>query len=310
MPIGVEYCKAENGKIISPGKDSPPSNKKTSSTKLLYLKFSHTSPCFRLTPITMFFDSHVHFDRFVKDGTFQDLLDHSKEANVLEMLAIGGSSEANALSLKLAEQHPGRIFGCAGYDRDLATENPDGSELRGFLENPLVRAVGETGLDYYYTAETASEQKKLFAENLALAVEFEKPVVVHTRDADGDTIALLKDYSNAWKGDPGRLGVLHCFTRDTAFARQVLDLGLMISFSGIVTFANADPLREVAKYVPDDRLLIETDSPYLAPVPMRGKRNEPAFVVHVANRLADLRGGSLDSIANLTAKNARTLFAL
>ena len=258
----------------------------------------------------MFIDTHVHFDRFVKDGTFPDLLAHATEAKVLEMVAIGGSTEANALSLKLAEEHPGRIFGCAGYDRDLATESPNLAELREYLANPLVKAVGETGLDYYYTAETAAEQKKLFAENLALAAEFKKPVVVHTRDADADTLALLKDYATDWKGDPARLGVLHCFTRDTAFARQMLDLGLMISFSGIVTFANADPLREVAKYVPNDRLLIETDSPYLAPVPMRGKRNEPAFVVHVAKQLAELRGDSVDSIANLTTKNARTLFAL
>jgi TatD DNase family protein len=258
----------------------------------------------------MFIDTHVHFDRFVKDGTLPELLEHAKTENIHEMVAIGGSSEANSLSLKLAGEYPGRIFGCAGYDRDEATSNPDLGELRRFLEDPLVKAVGETGLDYYYTAETAAEQKTLFADNLALAAEFEKPVVVHTRDADEDTAAILKDYAAAWNGDPGRLGVLHCFTRDTALARRVLDLGLMISFSGIVTFANADPLREVARYVPDDRLLIETDSPYLAPVPMRGNRNEPAFVVHVAKQLAELRDCSLESIANLTAKNARTLFAL
>lgn len=258
----------------------------------------------------MFVDSHVHFDRFVKEGRLEGLLEHAREAKVLEMLAIGGSAPANALSLKLAEEHPGCIFGCAGYDRDEATEGYDLDELRSYLENPLVKAVGETGLDYYYTAETATEQKKLFAENLALASEYQKPVVVHTRDADEDTIALLSDYACAWTGDSARLGVLHCFTRDTAFARRVLDLGLMISFSGIVTFANADPLRKVVQYVPDDRLLIETDSPYLAPVPMRGNRNEPAYVVHVAKQLAELKGCSLESFAKSTATNARTLFAL
>jgi TatD DNase family protein len=258
----------------------------------------------------MFIDSHVHFDRFVKDGSFEELMRSAREANVHEMVAIGGNPEANALSLKLAEDHPGRIFGCAGYDRDEAAGSYDLAELRGYIEDPLVKAVGETGLDYYYTAETAPEQKTLFAENLALAAEFRKPVVVHTRDADEDTVALLTDYARDWPDDPGRLGVLHCFTRDTAFARQVLDLGLMISFSGIVTFANADALREVVQYVPDDRLLIETDSPYLAPVPMRGKRNEPAFVVHVAKQLAELKGCSIDWMAKLTATNARTLFAL
>ncbi len=262
-----------------------------------------------LRPI-MFIDTHVHFDRFVKEGTFSELMERAHEAEVLEMVAIGGASESNALSLKLATDHPGQIFGCAGYDRDLATDPCDLAALRTFVADPLVKAVGETGLDYYYTAETAVEQKKLFAENLALAVEFEKPVVVHSRDADEDTLAVLRDFSKDWKGDPSRLGVLHCFTRDTAFARRVLDLGLMISFSGIVTFANADPLREVVEYVPDDRLLIETDSPYLAPVPMRGNRNEPAFVVHVANQLAKLKDHSVESMANLTAKNARHLFAL
>lgn len=282
----------------------------------------------------MFIDSHVHFDRFVKDGSFPGLLENAEAAEVREMVAIGGSAAANALSLKLAAEHPGRIFGCAGYDRDEATarraplepqnkeqgtSNADESEQLGAIDfellreqvaDPLCKAVGETGLDYFHSAETASAQKKLFAENLALAVEFEKPAVVHTRDADEDTLAILADFSKAWKGDPARLGVLHCFTRDTAFAGKMLDLGLMVSFSGIVTFANADPLREVAKYVPDDRLLIETDSPYLAPVPLRGKRNEPAFVVHVAKQLAELRGGSVDSVANLTARNARALFAL
>jgi TatD DNase family protein len=258
----------------------------------------------------MYIDSHVHFDRFVKDGKLSDLLEHADAAQIAKMVAIGGSPEANALSLQLAQDYPGRIFGCAGYDRDLATENPDRAELHHFLENPLVKAVGETGLDYYYTADTATEQKKLFADNLALAVEFKKPVVIHSRDADEDSIAMLKDYARDWKGDADRLGVLHCFTRDIPFARKVLDLGLMVSFSGIVTFANAAPLREVVQYVPDDRLLIETDSPYLAPVPVRGKSNEPANVVHVAKQLAELKACSVDSIAILTAKNACTLFSI
>ena len=264
----------------------------------------------RFTLLIMFIDTHVHFDRFVKDGSFGELMKNAREAKVLEMVAIGGTPEANALSLKLAEEYPGTIFGCAGYDRDEATSACDLTALRDFVADPLVKAVGETGLDYYYTVDTASEQKRLFEANLALAVEFEKPVVVHSRDADEDTLAILKDYADAWTGDSGRCGVLHCFTRDIEFARRVLDLGLLISFSGIVTFANADPLREVVQYVPDDRLLIETDSPYLAPVPMRGNRNEPAYVVHVAKQLAELKGCSVESVAKLTAGNARSLFAL
>lgn len=292
---------------------------------------------FALLSGTMFVDSHAHFDRFVRDGSFPDILQRAEESEVHAMMAIGGNAPANALSLKLAEEHPGRIFGCAGYDRDEAMArricgdsplepknieqgmpNSEGDDDSGVIDlsllreqvaHPLVRAVGETGLDYYYSAETAAEQKRLFEKHCALAVEFQKPLVVHTRDADDDTISILRDYAGAWKGDPARLGVLHCFTRDLEFAKQVLDLGLMVSFSGIVTFANADPLRQVAKYVPDDRLLIETDSPYLAPVPLRGQRNEPAFVVHVAKQLAELKGCSLESLANSTASNAEMLFS-
>ncbi|QBG49074.1 TatD family deoxyribonuclease [Verrucomicrobia bacterium S94] len=177
-----------------------------------------------LLPRIIFIDSHVHFDRFEKDGTLDEILATAKEAGVHEMVAIGGSAEANARSARLAGEYPGRIFGCAGYDRDEATNEPDFSSLRELLEDPMVKAVGETGLDYYYTADTAAEQKKLFNENLALAVEFEKPVVVHSRDADEDTISLLRDFSEAWKGDELCRGVLHCFTRDEKFARAVLDL--------------------------------------------------------------------------------------
>ena len=258
----------------------------------------------------MFIDTHVHFDRFVRDGTFEKVLEQAKAEKVFEMVSVGGSADANALSLKLASDYPGTIFGCAGFDRDEALEELDFSTLWNQVGDPLVKAVGETGLDYFYSKETAVAQKELFVKNLAAAVEFKKPVVVHTREADEDTLSILKDFSNDWKGTSDGLGVLHCFTRDVKFARAVLDLGLMISFSGIVTFANADPLRDVVRYVPDDRLLIETDSPYLAPVPMRGNRNEPAFVVHVAKQLAELKGDSVELVAEKTAKNARRLFAL
>jgi len=265
---------------------------------------------FVFTALVMFIDSHVHFDDFVEDGTFSAVLERAQEAGVGRMVAVGGSSKANQLALKLALEHPDCISATAGYDRDQAPLNPDMDELRSLLSNPVVKAVGETGLDYYYTPATAAAQKKLFAANLALAAEFRKPVVVHTRDADEDTLAILKDFSNAWKDDRGRLGVLHCFTRELDFARKVLDLGLYISFSGIVTFRNADMLRKVAGYVPNDRLLIETDAPYLAPVPKRGKRNEPAFVVHVANELAEQKVCSVECISELTAANARALFLL
>jgi TatD DNase family protein len=258
----------------------------------------------------MFFDSHVHFDRFSADGSLPTVLEQAEEAGVCQMMAVGGMAPANELAYSLAQKYPNRIYASAGYDRDEALEELDFSALRLFLQDPLVKAVGETGLDYFYKADTATAQKKLFAEHLALAVEFNKPLIVHSRDADEDTLAMLADFADAWKGDAAQKGILHCFTRDLSFARKVLDLGLLISFSGILTFANADPLREVATYVPIDRLLIETDAPYLAPIPKRGNRNEPAFVVHTAKQLAQLKELPLESLAKITTQNARAVFAL
>ena len=258
----------------------------------------------------MLIDTHVHFDRFEVEGTLEETLERAREAGVVEMMAVGGTPEANARSRRLARAFPGRIYACAGYDRDEAERGHDLGTLREEVADPLVKAVGETGLDYHYSPENARAQRSLFGAHLEMAVAFGKPVVVHSREADEDTLAMLAEYAGAWTGDPARLGVLHCFTRDRAVAKRLLDLGLMISFSGIVTFANADALREVAAYVPADRLLIETDSPYLAPVPMRGKRNEPSFVLHVAERLAQLREVPLESLAEITSRNARELFGL
>jgi len=256
----------------------------------------------------MFFDTHVHFDDFVADGSLAALLERAESSNILKMLAVGGSPEANALSLKLAAQFPGKIFGSVGYDRDLAGKGNDVAALRKLAALPETAAIGETGIDYFYEPEKAKEQKALFFQCLETAVEVRKPVIVHTRDADDDTLGMLTDFSKVWKGDPARIGVLHCFTRDRKFAGALLDLGFYISFSGIVTFANAVPLREVATFIPADRLVIETDSPYLAPVPHRGKRNEPAFVVAVAKRLAELRGCTVESLARTTRDNALHLF--
>ncbi|MBI9021334.1 MAG: TatD family hydrolase [Verrucomicrobia bacterium] len=258
----------------------------------------------------MFFDTHVHFDDFAADGSLAALLDRAEVSKVWKLLAVGGSPEANELSVRLALEFPGRIFGSVGYDRGLAGEPLDFAALREQAARPETVAIGETGLDYFYEPEKAKEQKALFFQCLEIAAEVQKPVIIHTRDADDDTLGMLADFSKGWKGDPSRLGVLHCFTRDQPFARELLDLGFHISFSGIVTFANADPLRAVAKFIPEDRLLIETDSPYLAPVPHRGKRCEPAFVADTAKRLAELRGGTVESLAMATTNNALNLFGL
>jgi TatD DNase family protein len=256
----------------------------------------------------MLFDTHVHVDDFVSDGSWPEVLDRARLAGVEKMIAVGGGPDANALAVRLAQQFPGRLFAAVGYDRHLAGTSPDMEQLERLADSTATVAIGEIGLDYFYDAATAPEQRRLFIRCLEIATQFRKPVLVHTRDADADTLALLTDFSKAWKGDADRLGAVHCFTRDRAVAYALLDLGFYISFSGIVTFANASALRETAALIPEERLLIETDAPYLAPVPHRGQRCEPAFVAETAKRLAQVLGTTVESLAIATARNAERLF--
>jgi TatD DNase family protein len=168
--------------------------------------------------------------------------------------------------------------------------------------------VGEIGLDYHHAQHTARLQRALCEAQLERAAAWRLPVCVHTRDADADTLALLRTYAATPWGRAGRPGVVHCFTGSAAFAEELLALGFCLGFSGIVTFRNADRLRTVAAGIPADRLLVETDAPFLAPVPMRGQPNEPAFAVHVAACLARQRGVSVAELADLTTANAFRLF--
>ncbi len=251
-------------------------------------------------------DSHVHFDEFARDGRVSEVLTNARSAGVERIVAIGGNADANRLALSIASDNKGVLCSC-GYDRDTVESEPDIHEWHQQLECGVVVAVGECGLDYYYSPESANAQKKLLELNLEMAREFKLPVIIHSRDADDDTLGLLREHVNASDTESAP-GVLHCFTRTKKMARLLLDMGFYISFSGIVTFKNADPLREVAAYVPNDRLLLETDSPYLAPEPLRGGRNEPAFIVHVAARLAEVRETSVDVIAAITTRNTEKLF--
>lgn len=185
------------------------------------------------------------------------------------------------------------------------SDETDYELLKTYASDERVIAIGETGLDYYYHKGDPQWQKERFAKHLELAKDVDKPVIIHTRDAGDDTLNILHEGNVTDYG-----GVIHCFTETIDFARKAMDLGMMISFSGIVTFKNADALREVAKIVPDDLLLIETDSPYLAPVPHRGKQNTPAYVSHVAETLAKVRNTSIEHIAETTRDNFYRLFRL
>ena len=183
------------------------------------------------------------------------------------------------------------------------TEEPSVDTLAALADHPKIVAIGETGLDYYRTSCDVDRQRERFARHIRAARCVQKPLIVHTRSASGETIELMKS-----EGARGAGGVMHCFAEDWDTAKAALDEGFYISFSGIVTFKNAQTLRDVAKKVPLDRILVETDAPYLAPVPVRGKTNEPAYVKHTAECLAEIRQMDLDSFADLTTDNFFRLF--
>ena len=258
----------------------------------------------------MFIDTHVHFDSFRDAAGIALAVDRAAAVGVTRMIAVGGSPEGSLAAMAAAADFPASIYAAVGFDRDQAQSEWSAESFVEHLHRSGVVAVGEIGLDYYYHPETAADQKKLFGQMLELAGRHQLPVIVHSRRADDDTVALLLEHVRRWRGDPGRIGVLHCFTGSSGFAAKLLDLGLMISFSGIVTFKKADDLRAVAREVPEDRLLIETDSPYLAPVPYRGRSNEPAYVVYVAETLAKIRKDTVICIARSTSRNAEMLFGL
>lgn len=257
-------------------------------------------------------DSHLHLDVFDEAGVADQILDRAVAAGVSQMVAIGGSSEANARAVRYATARKGLVFATVGFDRDKAGVANDIDSLRLHIKShpEAVVGIGETGLDYHYEPDTAAAQRRLFEHMLDLSVESSRPVIIHSREADRDTIELLQSFVRNWRGDAAYPGVLHCFTGTYDFARKLLDLGLLISFSGILTFRNAEDLRDCARRLPLDRILIETDAPYLAPVPHRGKTNEPGHVSRVAATLASIRPDAIQHISRLTTENARRLFHL
>lgn len=256
----------------------------------------------------MLVGSHCHLDRLdlaAHGGSLDAALDAARARGVGQFLCIGVSAD-NAQAVKaLAERYADVHCSVGVHPLDLEPGSAPALDwLLGELAHPRVVAIGETGLDYHYEPEAAELQQEAFRLHLEAARITAKPVIVHTREARADTLALLREAALP------QAGVLHCFTEDWEMARSALDLGFYISLSGIVTFRNADALREVARQVPADRLLVETDSPYLAPIPHRGKPNLPEYVRDVAEFLATLRGVSLETLAEQTTANFHRLFPL
>ena len=254
----------------------------------------------------MFVDSHCHLNY---KGVVEDqvaVLERARAAGVSTMLNISTRESEWDDVVGVAERHAD-VWASVGIHPHEADAHPDvdTAKLVDRARHPRIVAIGETGLDYYYDHSDRERQRKSFRAHIAAARETRLPLIVHTRDAEDDTAAILTDEM----GKGAYTGVIHCFTASGAFARIALDLGFYVSISGIVTFKNAKDLQTIAVTIPEDRLLIETDAPFLAPVPHRGKTCEPAFVADTAEFLAQLRGEQTDYLAAKTAANFRKLFA-
>ena len=253
-------------------------------------------------------DSHCH----LADARLRDHVDgiiaRAGLAGVPTIISVGaiGLIETDRLTVELAERHRG-VYATVGIHPHNANECSDKriAELRKLAASPKVVAIGESGLDFHYMRSSQEAQEVSLRRHLALATALDKPIVLHCRDAEERLATIVRE-----AGMPPRGGVIHCFTANASSASALLALGFYISFSGILTFRNAGQVREAAVRVPIDRVMVETDAPYLAPEPYRGKLNEPAYVVRTLEVLAQLRGVHIDVLARATSENARRLFAL
>ncbi|MGH7827542.1 MAG: TatD family hydrolase [Candidatus Binatia bacterium] len=253
-------------------------------------------------------DSHAHIQGPEYAGEIEAIVQRAGEAGVERIIVVGGAGDlsSNEAALALAESHPAlyATVGMHPHDaKDVGQEELE--KLEKLTANPKVIAVGETGLDFYYSHSPHNVQRNIFARFIGMARKTGLPLVVHERDAHEDVADLLRR-----EGAGQVRGVIHCFTGDYAAAQRYLGLGFHLSFTGIITFKNADALRDVVRRVPLERIFVETDSPYLTPVPFRGKRNEPAYVRFVAETIARVKELSLEEVAETTTRNVENLFAL
>ena len=274
----------------------------------------------------MFIDSHAHLEGKRYDTDRDQVLARAKQAGIEAYLAIGNGDgpDTAECGIKLAEQFDGkpeypRIWASVGihpHEARLATEAAD-AQMLAWARHPKIIAWGEIGLDYFYDHSPREMQKKVFIRQMELAKTANLPIIIHCRPSEhsenawDDCLALIAEHWVADHSQPSaQAGILHCFTGSVDHARRALDMDFMISFAGNITFPKAQPIREAAKMVPLDRMLIETDSPYLAPIPHRGQRNEPAFVKEVARQIGELRGLTAEEIAEQTTQNFYRFFGL
>lgn len=258
----------------------------------------------------MLVDSHCHLDRLklekLASGSLDEVIEEAQISGVTKMLCVG-IDMGNADAVKtIADKYP-MVFASIGVhplDINAIESNASREQLIAAANHPKVVAIGETGLDYHYSQDSKIQQQESLILHLDVAKELRLPVIVHTREAKEDTLAILKEHACQQS-----VGVLHCFTEDWDMAKRAIDMGFYISFSGIVTFKNAIELQDVARQVPMDRILVETDSPYLAPVPFRGRPNFPKYTRQVAEFVADLKQVPFATLAQQTTENFHRLFA-
>ncbi len=254
----------------------------------------------------MLIDSHCHLDRLNTgpfNNSFEQLMAVAREAGIDHILCVCINLESYPSMVALVEQYPDISISAGVHPNDKANEEPDAQRLIGLAEHEKNVAIGETGLDYYRSEGDLNWQRDRFRTHIQAAKTCGKPLIIHTRAARSDTIAIMQQ-----EGARDACGVMHCFSENWDMARKALDMGFYISFSGIITFKNADDLRSVVKKIPEDRILIETDAPYLTPAPHRGKPNLPQYVTHVAECVAELRGKPKEEMGNITADNFYQLF--
>lgn len=247
-------------------------------------------------------DVHAHLDK-LEEGPIA-ALEMAQKEGVQRIITIGTEPSDLPVVIELSEKYAPHVFCTLGIHPHEAGlwDHRVGDFIREKSNHPRVIGLGEMGLDYYYNNSTPQTQKKAFYEQLELATELQMPVEIHTRDAEADTIELLRPFKGKVRG------LIHCFTGTRWLAQQSLDLGFNISISGVVTFKNAQELRDITQYIPADRLHVETDAPFLAPVPQRGKKNTPAYMIHTAQLIAQIKSLSFESLQAQTWKNAQELF--
>ncbi|MEK6287314.1 MAG: TatD family hydrolase [Acidobacteriota bacterium] len=261
-------------------------------------------------PFFMYIDSHTHIEGSEFDADREAVIQRAIDAGVEIIVCVGDgevAADSHAAAFRIAEEYP-FIYTTVGVHPHEARLLDDNlySKLMDLSQHPKVIAWGEIGLDYHYDNSPREVQREAFRRQLRMARERHLPISIHTREAEADTLAI---FDEEWK-DSGLGGVIHCFTGTRAFAEAAVELGFSISFSGVITFKKAEDLRDTARSLPMDKMLIETDAPFLAPVPYRGRRNEPAYVVETARAIAELRGAEPEEIGRATTENFKRLFKL